>query len=456
MTTPARSNVRAPRGILAPALIAALLTVSTATTQTLPEGYDSTAAALPAGAANVLTLGAGTPGAGGLVYFDGTTLQLAAGGQTRALLTLPMPVFGSFTIAAGPGLVLFGESSNGNLWAVPLNGAPPTQPLATLAFNYDAVRWDSNRVIVSAKTGGFGANDNDLWAVDVNTGSTQLLAQIPGASGPLAVDRNAALCYATSSPLFPTPPGATDVLRFDRTVVDLALLTQQVLTPANATVVIAGLDSAGDLAFDGDDDLLFVDWFNDAVSEIDDTTGPARAVKVLIDYSGTPTSAAELQVARTAGAGFGAGVFEPFQAAGTRLLVRETDYASTNDRRTVRPAAPTLTASVASPIPAGAFTLDLADGPQNGAALIALGLPQGPGFTSVAVPGFEQPLLWRTGLLIPVNTHFVALDAAGAGSLPLTNPGFTPALTIRAQAAMVDQAGGVIAASAPAAVVLQQ
>ena len=56
-------------------------------------------------------------------------------------------------------------------------------------------------------------------------------------------------------------------------------------------VVLGGLDSAADLAFDNDGDLLFVDWFQAVVGEIDDATGQHPARQDLVDYGAVGFSA---------------------------------------------------------------------------------------------------------------------------------------------------------------------
>ncbi|MCR9246442.1 MAG: hypothetical protein NXI31_15520 [bacterium] len=416
--------------------------------QTLPEGLASQTRGLPANAGNVLTLG----GPGGTAWFDGMDLVRRTGTQQTTLLTFGTPVFGSFTIRAGAGNLLFGESSMGGLWLVPLNGTAPTQPLANLAFNYDAVLYEPQRAIVSAKTSGFSGPDNDLHALDLTTGLTQLLAQIPGASGPIALASNGDLYYATASLLFPTPAGQTDVLRFSRQTIDQALQNNTVLGPADATVVLAAIDSAGDLAFDNDGDLFFTDWFNNTIGEIDGADGANAAAKVFADYASVSFGGSGLQFVRSPAPAD----FEPFQPRGQRLLVHETEFGVLSQVRTISPRSPQLRSSVRSPVPAGMFDLEISEGPAGGSALLAIGLPSGPGVSRLDVPGFEQPLFWLDGLQQPANTYFLTLDANGEVSLPLNNPGFQPGLAIVTQAAVLDAASEVLGATDPLLTFLRQ
>lgn len=428
------------------ALLAGLLGAASIPAQSLPEGYHGQTRSLPANAGNVLSFAPGLT-----IWFDGSDLVLQGLGQQRSLLRFWTPVFGSFTLRVGPGHVLFGESSTNGIWLVPVNGLPPAQPLANLNLNYDAVLYGPQLAIVSAKTSGFGGPDNDLFALDLQTGNTQLLAQLPGASGPLAIDGNGDLYYATSSLTFPTPHGQTDVLRFTRAVVDQALATQQVLGLAQAQVALAGLDSASDLAFDDDGDLFFVDWFNATIGEIDDADGPAPTHKTLIDYAAASFSGSALQFRRSTNQG----EFEPFQPLGHTLLVHESSFGTLSQLRTVSPRSASLTSTVPSPVPAGPFALQVTRGPANGFGLVAIALPGGLGYTELSI-GFEQPLFWHMGLLQPANTHFVVFDAGGMASLPLINPGFAPSQGILSQAAFLDAQGATIGATATRPLVLTQ
>ena len=223
------------------AVATALSATQTASGQQLTEGYSATTTALPAGAGQALTT------SNGVVYFDGFDLSYAIPNSTpQTLLAFPALTFGSFTIPVGATKVLFGESSNGGIWSVPLNGQPPLQ-IANVPLNYDAVMLDDDRALISAKTGGFAAADNDLIFVDLVTGQTQLLAQFPGASGPLAIDDADNVYYATAPSAFPAPAGTVSVLRLTNATINNALATNQVLGAANAEVIIVGLDAAGDI-----------------------------------------------------------------------------------------------------------------------------------------------------------------------------------------------------------------
>jgi hypothetical protein len=418
-----------------------LFAATTLRAQQLADGYQSQTIALPTAAGNVLTL----PG-GHVAWFDGTDLVLSSPNvPPRTLLHFGTPVFGSFTITAGPGALLFGEGSTHGLWLVPLNGLPPTAPLATVTLDYDAVLYAPGRAIVSAKTGGFATPDNELVAVDLQTGQTQVLARLPGASGPVALSAQGDLYYATASLLFPTPPGQTTVLRFRRAVVDQALATQQVLGLAQSELVLAGLDAAGDLAFDDDGDLLFTDWWTNTVGELNDAVGTTPWRTNLVDHTGATVSAVGVQFV---GAN-GPSVFEPFQPAAGTLWVHESAFASVSQLRSVQAARPVASCSVGNPVPTGTFALQVSHGPRGGFGLVAIGWAPALGGAPLLVPGFEQPLFWDAALHAAFATWLVPFDAAGNAQLVEHNPGITPVQSFLTQTAFVDGNGIVLGSAAP-------
>jgi len=423
------SIVRRPLHLLAATTIA----LSNLAAQQAPAGYTVARTALPPGATAVQQTAAG------LVYCTGSSLELRPPGQpATTLLALPGFVFGSFTLPVGSTHVLFGESSNNQLWLVPLAGPAPANPLATLPFNYDAVLLTPQRALVSAKITGFATNDNDLVAVDLVTGAFQTVAKLPGASGPLALASNGDVLYATSSLAFPTPPGTAELLRFPRAAIDQAIATQATLGPTSATVVVSGFDAAGDLAVDDDGDVFYADWLQDNVREIDDVDGPTPTLGgVLLDHTGVPTSASGLQFA----AGQGLGVFEPFQPTGGTLLVLETDFFSTTALAAVTTARAQLASTVASPIPAGPFALVASQGPANGIGLLAFGAGPTGSVLSIPLGGFEAPLLWDSGLVAGAALVPVVFDASGTMSLPLVNPGMPALAPSVVQVFFLDLAG---------------
>mgnify|MGYP000666357410 CR=1 FL=1 len=82
------------------------------------------------------------------------------------------------------------EEGDGTIWVASDYGA----------FSYDGAEWTQHL---------FGRNfgDNEVIAVDLQSGQTDVIARIPGASGPLLVEPTGDLLYATASAAFPAPPG---------------------------------------------------------------------------------------------------------------------------------------------------------------------------------------------------------------------------------------------------------
>ena len=431
--------------------LSVLLSLSLGTTglllaQQSPEGWVASVDPLAAQIGLVLETSSGK------VTFDGTAVVLTPAGQPgTVLLQLPGFVYGSFLLAAGPGHVLFGHTGSLDaIWHLPLQGSPPAQPLAIVTLNYDAVMLTPTSALVSARTGGWGVVDNDLLVLDLLTGSTQLVVRAPGASGPLAIAANGDVYYATGYAGIPMPPGMTTVLRFRRPRLDLALSTHRVLGLAHAETVIAGLDSAGDLAFDDDGDLLFVDWFNSRVGEISDAVGSSPWLSAPVaDYGLAAVFPTTLQFVP----GNGGGVFEPFQRANGSLLVHETDYTAISRTRRLRAAPADLSATGGSPIPAGPFALTAVNGPNLGLGIVAIAFDATPGTFPLQVPGFEQPLHWSHALATAPMLATVAFDASGVATLALVNPGFVPANAATAQVAFVS-AAGVLGATAPIGLLL--
>lgn len=415
-----------PRSLLVAALPAAL------SAQQIAEGIASQVVPLPTAASCPLALGVDDH-----VWFDGTDLWRATAAQPpQSLLHLPSFVFGSFTVPVGAGLLLFGETTNHRLWLVPLQGPATAQPLATAAFNYDAAAFDAQHAIVSAKTGGFGAATNDLLLVDLANGSVQPLASLPGASGPVAVAANGDIFYATASNAFPTPAGQTSVLRFPHAVVANAIQQGAVLTASDATVVFAGIDAAADICFDDDGDLLFTDWFQNTLGELNDVDGPAPWLSApLVLYGSAPGAAAVQFVPGGAGT-----VFEPFQPAGAAVAVFETDYVSTSSLRLLTTARADLTPFAATPIPTGVVTVQVHGGPANGLGTLAIALDATPGTGTFAVAGFEQPLDWSLALLGTPILWPTVFDAQGNLSVTLYNPGFASPTAATAQVALLSAA----------------
>ncbi len=424
-----------------------LLLSSVISAQGISEGYGSQTRSLPAGSSNVLSL----PDLDAEVYFDGISLILEENGVTRSLLDFTGLTFGSFTIRIDAERLLFGESSSGGIWIVPLAAGESPERIAELSFNFDAVILDARTALVSAKTGGFSANDNDLVAVDLITGDMDQIAVIAGASGPLAVDADFAVFYATSSNLFPSPPGSVDILRFSADQIRGAIGPDQ-LSAADGEVIYSGLDAAGDLALDGDGDIFVIDWANSELVEISISGSTVAGRSALISYgsAGGPT-ASSLQY--VPGPRRPASRFEPFQPAGRAgsLLVHESEFGGDSLLRELSPARASMQASPAgAPIPAGPFKLQIAGGPSRGTAIVAIGFDFFDFEVPLLLPSFEQPLFWQVGLFLPFFSREISLDVNGESELDLIHPGFFLPLRLSSQCVFLS-ADGTVAGTSSAA-----
>lgn len=395
-------------------LFVALALAGALAAQSLQPGYGSRVLPLPANATNVLHV---EPD--GVAWFDGTALSLQRGTAAPRLLLQTPPTFGGFLVAAGPAQLLFGDSGSGDLWLVPLRGAPP-RLLANLPLPYDAAMLSADRVLVSARTGGFGANVSDLIAIELGSGIQHRLGSIAGASGPVAVDARGNVFYATASSSFPPPAGATAVLRWDRQLVQQAWRGQVQLSSANARTLASGIDSASSIAFDGDGDLLFVDWWRGSIGELSDLESGTPRRTDLLDYATAGVAAVTLQFA--AGRG---GSFEPYQpASGGALWVHESSFGVQSQLRTVTPRRPRLRSTTPAAIPAGPFDVLTDDGPPSGLGIAIIGPAIGLHEWSLQLPAFEQPLWFAPALLLPLAVRVVPFDAAGSMTSSFLNPGF--------------------------------
>jgi hypothetical protein len=396
--------------------VLSLIAASALPAQGVPEGYRSTTVPLLMGATSTHMMRDRS-----VIYFTGTELVRDSGSQKKTLLRFSSPVFGSFTRPMGDAL-LFGESSNGDLYLVDPEGTNPARKLATLPFNYDAAFHRAGFAVVSAKVGGFSSPDNDFYHVDLRSGVTDLLVRLPGASGPVAaLAEDGTLLCATASPIFPAPRRSSDLLAFSEAQV-LSAVGATHLTRREARLVHGGLDSASAIAVDDDRDVFVADLTNKQVHEVDDLGAAVRVFADLASSGLTPTS---LQFARELVRQ--APVFEPFQPQFNWLVIGESDFSTKDQLRSVIAARPTVKSSAQNPIPRGPFAVDLQGGPAGGHAVFFIGTPpRGGGFPVDAylpVPGFEFPFFWALDFVRPWISFPVTLDASGAGRLALVNPG---------------------------------
>lgn len=169
---------------------------------------------------------------GRLVSYDTLSGEIRVEGSSKPLASFASKPFGSFIVLApGAESVYFGESSNGEIYRVPLDGAAPV--LADrISFNFDLAFDPSGRGFVSAP-GLAGGNSIRLLDGDPAVESREVVVRLPGYSGPVAVDAAGDLYYGTSD-------GASlegqKVFRYRRDLVDLALAGQP-LEPGDEELV---------------------------------------------------------------------------------------------------------------------------------------------------------------------------------------------------------------------------
>lgn len=411
---------------LATALLAGSLAAQRGSFQTpyrLASGYTGTSDPLP----DTTSLATKLADDSLVVYRSGQLLRVV-GTREDILLTLDTtsgPVFPSFLVQAGPSAVVFGESTNGNVWWVPVRGRSQPYVLANIAFNFDALLWDNVTLLVSAKTGGFATPDNELVALNLATGATSVIGQMPGASGPLTKDGNGNLVYATAPLSFPPPPGAVNVASWPAAAVNAAVfgLPGSQLGPNNAVFVYSGLDSAGDIAMDTDGDFYFVDYGLNEVRVIAEigtrVTAPETFVSLqpngpegLVYFSGLQFDGGE---SRTNGP-----AFDPFAPrSGGKLLVFATDFVAASDVTEVVP----LRARSNATRTGNQLRIAVDQGPAHGLAVIGLAPGTAPS-TELAV---RQPFSGSVLLLDPALAqgalwHLTPLAANGTGSVQVRLP----------------------------------
>lgn len=403
--------------------------------QAVPPGYQAAVQTLPSTASYPAVL------PNGAAWFDGSDVIWLENGQApRSLLHFTAPRFGAFTLPLRSGLLLFADSSLGEVWLLSTSLGRAPQQLGSIVLPYDAAQLSPTTVVVSAKLGGYGASDNDLVQIDLTTGAVTNLGHVPGASGAVAVDAQGQIVYATAPATYPPPAGSVQVLRWTAQQVLVAQLGAIPLTQTNAQVLASGIDAVGDLALDSDDDLFFIDWFNGRLGEINDL-GQSAWVESLVDYSVSNVSCGTLQFVGNTGQ------FEPWSTFGDgQLYIHETDYMQVSQLRTMSPRAAAVVPSVAGVIPRGPFTLQLQQGPQNGIGIFACALAPTRNLVPVGIAGFEQTLLWDTSLVLGTSL-FTPLSSSGQAQISLTNPGIPLGSQLVAAWAFADNTLRVIGAS---------
>ncbi len=378
------------------------------------DGFELQALAYP-GQAFTATLASGD-----VVSWDGVEVLLSApdGALRQVLATFPSSVFASFVVVApDESFAVIGESSVGDLYKVDLS-AGGAAFLTHLFFNFDAAFDPAGDLVVSAATGGFSTG-NDLVRVDPASGAQTPLAHVAGPSGPVALDPAGNLYYATQSPVFPAPPGSTDVLLFAAPLLD----GSSVLSEADALLIGMGFDGGASLAFDPEGPALYMaeSSFGAGTSRIVRVNGlPAASPVLLAGTGGLWYSNLEVQ---TAPGGPVLAAYQP--AGGGTLRVNATDFAATSQRSALRPRRPSLALQGPGLGGAGPFQVVFGGGVPLGQGMLAFAfdafaLAREVPFSLGGAPPLFLGLDLGHAFLVPVT---YGLDAGGAGTASFTNPG---------------------------------
>jgi hypothetical protein len=379
-----------------------------------------------------------------------TLVRTDAAGQVLATLLnyqsgLSSTIYTSFVRLSPAGThVLVGESSDGNVWRVAVDGSSH-QLAAQLAFNFDAVFESETVALLSEASCGYPCNR--ITRLDLISGALTTLAQFNTYSGPLA--RRAAsgeLYYGWVDPTF---AGFGDkVLRFSAA----QLASGNVLNENDGALFVGGLNGLGGLA----------------VEERYDSTGYGHHYRVLIAESGffggstvrahrpdgslestllsSPMYISTLEIQHGAAAGALAR-YQPDD--GALLRYKATDYsvfpspgALTCAVRPQRPLAQMSGPGLGAP---GPVSFDLSAAPANASCLLIV--------SPVALGGAESTrwhpadFLWHTTMSWNSLRRLVSIptDASGSGSFSFFNSG-----TIQGQyllQALVRDSGGSLVGS---------
>ena len=232
---------RQPRALVL--LLATLLSPALPAQETVFPGLETRAEVLPADARSR------TLSDGRILTYDGQYIDLW---DSRGALLANLGVFpgagqpGAFELSPGEGYALVGEKTTGMLFRVPIDGSPILQ-LGILERNADAAFESAQSVLVSAGTGTAGGGF-ELWRVHVGSGEADLLASLPGGSGPIAIDSGGAVVC------LPTKPGEVGTTRLHR-------FASEELVPFDHTVLAA---KGGMLAVEVESRPVAGDWVEES------------------------------------------------------------------------------------------------------------------------------------------------------------------------------------------------
>jgi hypothetical protein len=425
------------KSLLLASLVAITLPLSATAQDSPAPGYEAGPGIVnPLSWSSFATLNDGTR-----VHFDGNTVvHYGVDGDFINTLHTFSSFFFAGAIAADPdgGSVLVGESTNGDMYRVEMDGSGATF-LANLVYNYDAVYESAGVALVSAATCGFGCG-HDIVRIDTLTGATTLVAQVSGPSGPVALAANGDLYYGPTSDTFPAPSGSGELWMFSASM----LATSAILTDADATLLTAGLDSVASIAVDPlfGDIVVATNTYDSNFAVVADALTLIRSdgqVKGVI-AEGLASYRGNIDIVQ----GSGIGHLRAFQPEGMTLT-----YSVAGRIESIQPKRPTSTVTHYG----GSFySFEVQGGQPNGAMLLTYG-------NSALHQGAESSyqlsfdFLLHTGLPINatrrVGQFYLPCDSQGNASFPFWNNGNLTG-TVVFQGIMTDAAGTFVGSSAAA------
>src|SRR5258706_2055121 len=363
---------------------------------------------------------------GTLVRSDGLSVDHidAAGQLILHLGDYPGYVYPSFVLLApDESFALIGESSTGAIERFELSGAPQST-VGGIAYNFDAAWEDATHVLLSADA--TGAFQNQIVRLDITNGSTSVVAQLTGPSGPIARRARTGDVFVGIVDL--GLPNNDSLLRFDASLISSGL----VLGPQDGQLFAGQLANAAALRIDERYDVPGIDFWRVYLA-ISPFGGGATIACFdpsgtrLADVASSPDSISNLELQR----GAGPGSFAPWQPdAGERLSYRGTTgcypNCTTAEIRQLEPRRPQ--ASIFGPglgNPAGGSVTVAFDGCVPNATLLLVLGPQSLYHPVEQTRYHPDGFLWHSGLAWSPLRRLVTLptDALGHASFTYNNPG---------------------------------
>ncbi|QDU67540.1 hypothetical protein [Engelhardtia mirabilis] len=384
--------------------------------ETVANGFGSQLSVDPSGSVRELS-------SGDLLTYDGRFVDRWAADGTFQLniADLGSSFFsGAFAIAPDESFAVVGETTNGDMFRVALDGSGVAL-IANVVFNYDAKFAPSGELYVSAAQGGFGTG-NDVIRLDPFSGAKVDILHVAGPSGPIAFDSSGNLFYATYSNLAQNPAVYTDVLLYPAASIAAPATP---MSEADGIVYASGFDGASSMVADRTQDLIYLAEasFSAGTNRLRLVAGSAAASPVLVEGQlGDWITVAQFIP------GTGAAQFAPYQpSAGGRLIYGRTDFFSFDERRTLSPARPTLTVTGAGTSGPGSFSLDFAGLDPAGSMLLLWGPTAltGPEFAVGTLPplftgldlGSIQFLPFQLGVQPDGSSHSTFFNPGGLQGL---------------------------------------